>query len=113
MFKYLKYFTSTLILLIGGYTCSIGAHFPTYFFIGFSLVLIFGDIFLGEDTANNDYEYPQIINFPIYLNFPILFLFVLIVVSVFSDISPIWVVNILDKYIYIDFIESIKILLQY
>ena len=105
MFKYLKYFTSTFILLIGGYTCSIGTHFPTYFFIGFSLVLIFGDMFLGEDTSNDEYKYPQIINFPMYINLPILFLFVLVVVSVFSNSSPIWVINILDKYIYIDFIE--------
>ena len=57
MTKYLKYFISTLLLILAIYICPIGIYYPTYFFIGFSLTIILGDIFLKKDITIEKYKY--------------------------------------------------------
>ena len=84
MIKYLKYFISTITLVIGIYICSMGSYYPTLFFIGFSALVIFGDMFFGEDISVGKYAYPILLNVPIYINFPLLLIFLTLVVFVFG-----------------------------
>ena len=63
--KYVKYFTSTILLVLAIYICTMGSYYPTYFFIGFSLLIILGDLFFGEDIGTDKYAYPRLINIPI------------------------------------------------
>ena len=65
--------------------CTQGPHYPTYLFISFSAIIIFGDLLLGHDMNTSKYRYPILINLPIYINFPLLILFISIVKLFFED----------------------------
>ncbi len=105
MMKYIKYFTSTLLLILTLYICSLGSYFTTYFFIGFSLFIILGDMFLGEDLVKQKYSYPFFINLPIYLNFPLLLILITVVIFIFGINSPVWYVSFFSTYLNIDLIH--------
>ena len=106
MIKYLKYYLSTLFLILGIYICTLGGHYPTFFFISFSLTIIIGDIVLGGDLSFKKYNYPQLINLPIYLNFFLLLLFLLITISILGSSNPNWFSNFLYEYLYIDLVNT-------
>ena len=113
MLKYLKYYFSTLLIISAIYIPAIGVNYPTYYFIGFSLLIILGDYFLGEDVSTNKYKYPFLINLPIYMNFFFLLLFISMTVFILGECSPNWFIHIFDNYLYIDILtikESITIL---
>ena len=76
MIKYLKYFTPTFFLILSIYMCSIGSYYPTIFFVGFSLLVILGDIMFSKDENIEKFTYPGILNFSLYLNLPFLFILV-------------------------------------
>lgn len=105
MLKYLKYYLSTLLLLLTIYVCALGSHAPTVFFIGFSLFIILGDIFLGKDVTIKKYSYPFLINLPIYINLFLLIILVTMVVYVFGNQSSIWFVDIFQSYLFIDLLH--------
>ena len=105
MNKYLKYFISTLILVLAIYVCSQGSHYPTYFFIGFSLFVILGDVLFKKDVTIEDYTYPRLINLPIYLNLPLLIILLFTVIFIFGNHSPILLINIFNTYLYIDLLN--------
>lgn len=97
--KYCKYYISTLTIALGIYICSLGAYFPTIFFIGFSLFIIIGDMFSGEDLSEKNYVFPFLLNLPIYINFLFLMLLVLMIVYMLSsEPSNIFIANILDYF---------------
>ena len=97
--KYCKYYISTLTIALGIYICSLGAYFPTIFFIGFSLFIIIGDMFSGEDLSEKNYVFPFLLNLPIYINFLFLMLLVLMTVHMLSsEPSNIFIANILDYF---------------
>ena len=54
MIKYLQYFASPLTLFLAIYFCLQGTYFPTLFFIGFSLLIIFGDMSLIQELHKPD-----------------------------------------------------------
>ena len=85
--KYLKYFISTITLISAIYLCSLGAYYPTIYFIGFSSFIIFGDFILSHDDKIQKYKYPFWLDFPIYINLPLLILFLMMVVFIFSNSS--------------------------
>jgi len=105
MLKYLKYFLSTLFLVLAIYICPGGSYYPTYFFIGFSLTIILGDMFLGEDLSLQKYSYPQLINFPIYLNLFLLLILILMVVFVLGNSNSTWFVDGFNNYLNINLVE--------
>ena len=105
MIKYLQYFVSPLTLLLAIWLCLKGTHHPTFFFIGFSLLVILGDIFLGKNEVIDKYKYPNTLNFALYVNLPLLFILVFFVICIFSNTIPIWIVNGLNNYFSIDIIE--------
>jgi len=93
--------------------CTQGAYYPTYLFVGFSALVILGDLFLGHDMSTNKYKYPILINLPIYMNFPLLILFISIVVFILGNHNPSWFIDIFNNYLYVDILsikESITLL---
>jgi len=106
--KYLKYyipgFTSILFIVM----LLMGENYPTYFFIGFSLFIIVGDIIFPRDKEIKLFSYPSLLNSSIYINLPILFILVLLVVSIFSNNLSQWYIEFLDSYFYIDFMQIKK-----
>ena len=106
MIKYLQYFASPLTLFLAIYLCFQGAHYPTLFFIGFSLFVILGDIFLGKNELIGKYKYPNVLNIALYINLPLLFTLVFFTICIFSNTIPIWITNSLINYFSIDIIEK-------
>jgi len=93
-------FTGVLYLVI----IPMGENYPTFFLIAFSLLLIIGDYIMPRDTIIQKFSYPNILNLSLYINLPILLILVLFVTSVLSTHPSEWYVNLLNKYIYSDFI---------
>ncbi len=83
--KYLRYYISTLTLIIGLYLCLGIQNGPTILFLGFSLLIIVGDILLKEEESRFKYSYPFFLNLPMYINLPILILFLLMTITLFSQ----------------------------
>ena len=104
--KYLKYYISTLTLIIGISTCFRGEYYPSIFFLCFSLFIILGDIILSEDKNEASYSYPLLLNLPMYINFFLLLGIVLMAVSVLVD-NPSHAFNsLILEYLYIDLYDS-------
>ena len=104
MVKYLKYFLSTLFIFLAIYICPGGSNYPTYSFVGFSLIIILGDLVLGEDLSLEKYSYPLLIHIPLYLNLFLLLIFISMVVFVLGNHNPMWLINGFNNYLHIDLI---------
>jgi len=83
--KYAKYYISTITLLAAIYICPRGEYYPTVFFIGFSLFIILGDMFIKEDDSERDYTNTFFLNLPMYINFPLLLILVMISVFILGE----------------------------
>ena len=83
--KYLKYYISTITLIVAIYVCTLGTHFPTAFFIGFSIFIILGDILVTQDDQELQYRQAFFLNLPIYINLPLLLVFLLTVVFMLGE----------------------------
>ena len=100
--KYLKYYISPITIILAIYTCSSGAYHSTLFFIGFSLFIILGDIFVREDANEDQYSHVYLLDLPMYINFPLLMILVTITVFVLSNDPSIDFADILKNYLNID-----------
>ena len=105
MLKYLKYYLSTFLLISAIFICPIGGSYPTFYFIGFSLLIILGDIVLGKDIETNKYSYPFFINLPIYINLFPLVIFLTMVVYIFGNQNSSFLISTYSRYISIDLIH--------
>ena len=85
--KYLKYYISTVTLILAIYVCTLGAYYPTVFFIGFSMFIILGDIFLSQDDHEREYKLTFLLNLPMYINLPLLLVLLLTVVFMLGEHS--------------------------
>jgi alkane 1-monooxygenase len=103
--KYLKHFLPSVFIILALYTFSLGSHYPTIFLAGFSVFIILGDIFLKKQTTVQRFSYPNILNLSIYINLPFLFILLFFVVFIFSNYSPIWVLNLYDDFLFIDLLN--------
>ena len=103
--KYLKYYISQITIILAIYTCSSGAYHSTLFFIGFSLFIILGDIFVREDANEDQYSHVYLLNLPMYINFPLLMILVAITVFVLSNDPSIAFADILKNYLNIDLVN--------
>ena len=103
--KYLKYYISPITIILAIYTCSAGAYHSTLFFIGFSLFIILGDIFVREDANENQYSHVYLLDLPMYINFPLLMILVAITVFVLSNDPSIAFAEILENYLNIDLVN--------
>ena len=105
MLKYLKHFIPSFTAIAYLMIISLGEYSPTWFLIGFSLLLIIGDLILPRDTKIQQFSYPSILNISIYINLPILLALVVVVTSFLSNNVSQWYINALNTFIYADFIE--------
>ena len=103
--KYLKYYISPITIILAIYTCSSGAYHSTLFFIGFSLFIILGDIFVREDANEDKYSHAYLLDLPMYINFPLLMILVTITVFVLSNDPSIAFADILKNYLNIDLVN--------
>tara|TARA_B100001559_G_scaffold301517_1_gene288507 strand:- start:3 stop:1160 length:1158 start_codon:yes stop_codon:yes gene_type:complete len=103
--KYLKYYISPITIVLAIYTCSSGAYHSTLFFIGFSLFIILGDIFVREDANEDQYSHVYLLDLPMYINFPLLMILVAITVFVLSNDPSIAFADILKNYLNIDLVN--------
>ena len=103
--KYLKYYISTLTLLIAIYVCSLGAFYPTIFFVCFSLFIILGDIIFKKDSIEGYYKYPLLLNLPMYINFPLLLFLVFMTVFSLGNNPSLVLVNWFNSYFNIDILH--------
>jgi|TARA_B100000949_G_scaffold28225_2_gene21545 alkane 1-monooxygenase len=85
--KYLKYYISTVTLILAIYVCTLGAYYPTVFFIGFSMFIILGDIFISQDDHEREYKHTFLLNLPMYINLPLLLVLLLTVVFMLGEHS--------------------------
>ena len=83
--KYLRYYISTLTLIIGLFLCLGVQNGPTILFVGFSLLIIIGDILLKEEDSRFNYSFPFFLNLPMYINLPLLILFLIVTITLFSQ----------------------------
>ena len=83
--KYLRYYISTLTLIIGLFLCLGVQNGPTILFVGFSLLIIIGDILLKEEDSRFNYSFPFFLNLPMYINLPLLILFLIVTTTLFSQ----------------------------
>ena len=83
--KYLKYYISTITLFSAIYFCTRGSYYPTIFFIGFSLFIIFGDFFITKDNKERNFNNIFFLNLPIYINLPILIVYLMMVAFILGD----------------------------
>ena len=106
MMKYLKYYISTFTLFIAIIICSLGnSYYPAIFFTIFSLLVVLGDIFLGEDDSIQKYTYPRLLNLPIYMNLPLLLILVFTTIFIFSNHSNTWLIHLFNSYLHIDLLQ--------
>ena len=101
MIKYLRYYISTLTLILGIYLCLAVQNGPTILFLGFSLLIILGDILISEEDAEFEYSYPFLLNLPMYINLPLLVLFLSMTISLLSQSAS--QNNLLFSYLNINF----------
>jgi alkane 1-monooxygenase len=103
--KYPKYYIPGITSILFIAILLMGENYPTYFLIGFSIFLIIGDLILPRDKEIQKFSYPFFLNLSLYINLPIIFILVLLIVSLFSHNVSQWYIDILDSYLYIDFMK--------
>ena len=104
MFKYVKYYLSTILIILAILVSSAGKHYPLLFFIVFSLFVILGDLFLPKDLSKNKYSYPFLINLPIYLNLPLLLLYLSELIFILGNHQPNWLLYFFNNFLNINLI---------
>ena len=104
--KYLKYYISTVTLVVAIYVCTLGTNFPTIFFIGFSMFIILGDILLSHDDHERTYKNTFLLNLPMYINLPLLLLLLFIVVFILGENSSNAFSTFLLTHLNIDIVYS-------
>ena len=103
--KYLKYYISTITLIIAFHVCFLGEYYPTIFFFCFSLFIILGDLVVREDSAEQQYSKLYLLNLPMYLNFPLLTIILLISAFMLGDVPQNAFTNIISTYLNINILE--------
>ena len=97
--KYLKYYISTITLIIAFHVCFLGEYYPTIFFFCFSLFIILGDLVVSEDSIEQQYSKLYLLNLPMYLNFPLLTIILLISAFMLGDNPQNAFTNIVSTYL--------------
>ena len=100
--KYLKYYAATFELLAGIYFCSIGSYYSSVFFILTSMIIVLGDIYIGEDASNHKYKYHFLLNFPIYINLSLLYIYLFMIIFIFGNQESSFLITFYNDFLYID-----------
>jgi len=107
MLKYLKYYIPSMTGILFIIFILMGQNYPTYFFITWSLFLFIGDYLLPRDKEIQQFSFPAILNLSVYINLPILFCLIFLVISIFSNESPNWYIQLFHTMLNIDFVQIV------
>ena len=73
MTKYIRYAATPILVLFGIYFAMKGQYWMWVYEAIFTSIVIFGDLFLGDDRSRPEYAAPKLLNFFLYINLPLLF----------------------------------------
>jgi len=82
MFKYLKFSMAPLTIVISIYFAFLGGNYIWYFFLGFSAIIMIGDLIAGHDITVEEYRYPFFLNLMLYLTLPLLIALITVMMNV-------------------------------
>tara|TARA_Y100000996_G_scaffold357812_1_gene299203 strand:+ start:510 stop:1634 length:1125 start_codon:yes stop_codon:yes gene_type:complete len=103
MLKYIKYYFPPFLALSFICISCMGSHYPTFFLLLFSFVIIGGDYVFKRDKKIDIYSHPIFLDLSLYMALPILFILIFYVISIFTNELPIWYLNLFN-FLNIDFI---------
>ena len=91
MIKYIRYAATPILVLFGIYFAMKGQYWMWVYEAIFTLIVIFGDLFLGDDRSRPEYAAPKLLNFFLYINLPLLFTILAISVWMVGSLPlPAW-----------------------
>jgi len=91
MTKYIRYAATPILVLFGIYFAMKGQYWMWVYEAVFTLIVIFGDLFLGDDRSQPEYASPKLLNFFLYINLPLLFIILAISVWMAGSLPlPAW-----------------------
>ena len=102
LYKYLKYYISTVTLVLAIFVCPLISEGPVIFLLGFSLFVIIGDYLIESDAKVHKYKYKFFLDLPTYLNLPLLLLFMVLSISYITEYRNVYIVHIIENYLYLD-----------
>jgi alkane 1-monooxygenase len=85
MLKYIKFTLAPFTLIISIYVASLGGNYIWYFFLGFTTLIMIGDLLFGSDLSVEEYKYPFILNLMLYVNLPLLVILIAVMITVIDD----------------------------
>ena len=98
MIKYIKYYFPLFLLCSFLFISLLGTHYPTIYFLCFSILIIFGDIIFPRDKKIEKFSYTFLLDLSIYLALPMIFIFIFYVISIFSSVLPEWYLNFFNFF---------------
>ena len=102
LYKYLKYYISTVTLVLAIFVCPLISEGPVIFLLGFSLFVIIGDYLIESDAKVQKYKYKFFLDLPIYLNLPLLLLFMVLSISYITEYRNVYIAHIIENYLYLN-----------
>ncbi|MFL3007783.1 MAG: alkane 1-monooxygenase [Candidatus Neomarinimicrobiota bacterium] len=102
LYKYLKYYISTVTLVLAIFVCPLISEGPVIFLLGFSLFVIIGDYLIESDAKVHKYKYKFFLDLPTYLNLPLLLLFMVLSISYITEYRNVYIAHIIENYLYLD-----------
>ncbi|MEA1881642.1 MAG: alkane 1-monooxygenase [Candidatus Marinimicrobia bacterium] len=91
MTKYLRYAATPFLVFLGIYFALKGQYWMWVYEAIFSSIVIFGDLFLGDDKSQPEYASKKLLNFLLYINLPLLFTVIVITVWMAGNLPlPAW-----------------------
>jgi fatty acid desaturase len=85
MLKYLKFTLAPLTLLLSIYVAFLGSNYIWYFFLGFTTLIMVGDMLFGSDLSVEEYKYPFLLNLMLYVNLPLLVILIAVMIAVIDQ----------------------------
>ncbi|MBS29641.1 MAG: hypothetical protein CMG39_00570 [Candidatus Marinimicrobia bacterium] len=98
MIKYIKYYFPFFLFCSFFFISLLGTHYPTIYFLCFSILIISGDIILPRDKKIEKFSYTFLLDLSIYLALPMIFIFIFYVISIFSSVLPEWYLNFFNFF---------------
>ena len=91
MTNYLRYTATPLLVALGIFFALQGQYWMWIYYVIFLFIIMFGDIFLGDDNSQPSYTSTNTLNFLLYINLPLLLTAVIISVWMAGDLPlPDW-----------------------
>ena len=91
MTNYLRYTATPLLVALGIFFALQGQYWMWIYYVIFLFIIMFGDLFLGDDNSQPSYTSTNTLNFLLYINLPLLLTAVIISVWMAGDLPlPDW-----------------------